>query len=124
METVVDKAKIAFDLYIRKVERQAVVAMQITAIMADQVHFDKARLVSVPVRPGADGNLALEQHAGLGTMTRLGTRWPIPCTEPIYTRRANVLQTSITRTADLEHATLGTTIFGGGEFSVGVEGDF
>jgi len=47
-------------LHIREIKRQAIIAARITAIMADQVHFNKARLIFVPVRPGANRNLALE----------------------------------------------------------------
>ncbi len=86
-----------------KIKRQTVIAMQIPAIMSHQVHFDKARPIFVPVGPGTDGDLALEQRARLGAMTRLGTGLTIASPQAIDARRADAFQASIASAADLEH---------------------
>jgi hypothetical protein len=80
--------------------------MQIPPILSHQVHFNKTRPIFVPVGPGAEGDLALEQRARLGAMTRLGTGLTLANTQAIYARRADAFQPSVASAADLEHPAL------------------
>ena len=51
---------------IREIQRPSVIATFEAAIMRDQIHLGEARLIFVPVGPGAHRNLTFEQRAGVG----------------------------------------------------------
>ena len=54
-----------------EVERPGMFAARIAAVMGDQVHLGEAGTVFVPLGPGANRNLILEQGARLGAAARL-----------------------------------------------------
>ena len=55
-------------------EGEAELPEGVAALVADEVDLDEARDVLVPLRPGADRDLGLEQRAGLGVARGPGTR--------------------------------------------------
>ncbi len=53
-------------------EGEAELPERVPALMSDEVDLEKARCLLVPLRPGANRDLGLEQRAGLGMGAAVG----------------------------------------------------